>query len=123
MGLSDLIREPDVAPDGPPVKRMSLVQALNALRRGEHVEPDEPPGGIGGLLMPGPMPLAAPPQRHDPLADITAEQARQDEQDWQEMLVRVRAKRIENSQAAPSSERDAIEQRLSEAERQLREGY
>jgi hypothetical protein len=105
MGLSDLIREPDV-PEGPPVKRMTVVGALNAMRHGQLVEPAAAPGGVGGLLIPQPMPPVAP--KRDPLADITAEQTKQDEADRQEMLVRVRrgACRIES----PSSERHAIEQ-------------
>src|SRR6516165_9525738 len=97
MSLVNLIREPDVAPGEPPVKRMTLVGALNAMKRGEHVEPNEPPGGIGSIMMPGPMPPAAP--KPDVLAELTAEQEAQNRADRDEMLIRVRAKRMQNDSA------------------------
>ena len=96
------------APAAPARKPMTLVGALNALKRGELVEPDAVGGAVGGLLMPRPMQLAPKP---DSLADIAAEQAAQGRTDKEDLLCALRAKRIHNAE----------DYRLHEAEQQLTE--
>jgi len=103
MGLTDLLATSEV-----PGTTMSLPQAMNALRKGEIAPPADIPDGLGKLMPPSSaLPKLKP--RPDPLADIAAQQRAQDQQDREEMLVRIRARQI----ASPS-------EHMGRAERQLR---
>jgi len=94
---SDTTRQPTLGHlVHPPEGDESLVKKLNRLRQERN---------------------APPPASPDPFwTNIAAEQTRQDEMDRQEMLVRVKARRLSAADAK-------ARQQLDEAERQLTEGY
>ena len=119
MSLIDLLIPERIAPAEPGAKSMSLPQAMNLLERGLIAEPTEMGSELGSLMMPQPLP---PAPKQDPLSDIAAEQAAQNRADRDEMLIRVRARRLQNS-AADFNERQAIDERLHDIERQLKEDY
>jgi len=126
--LANLISgAPSVEPVGslanvvrPPAgKQLTLVGALNALRRGEIPRPAD--SALGGVL--DDFAVTAPPARRPaPATDISREleeQRRQDQLDRQEMLARVHAKRAELPAMGEAERRNKISKRLDEAEAQL----
>ena len=109
--LANVVR----APAG---KQLTLVGALNALRRGELARPAD--NALGELL--DDFAVAAPPARR-PAPDISREleeQRRQDETDRIEMLAHVHRKRAE-AMNQDAERRHQIARRLDQAEAQLME--
>ena len=122
--LADLVSGASPRPAGslanvvraPAGKQLSLVGALNALRRGEIPRPAD--NALGEVL--DDFAVTAPPARR-PATDISREieeQRRQDETDRIEMLAHVHRKRAE-AMTYDAERRHRVTQRLNEAERQL----
>jgi hypothetical protein len=112
-GLGSLVAQPATA-------RMTLVQAMNAIRNGTLARPVDD-GSLAAMIPAALPPLPQPAPQPQQRAWLDREAAEARAQRAAEMKTMLRAKMFDLQNSADVERRDRVMQKLSEAEQQLNE--